>query len=132
LALSLDFETAEGELRARPLPGPLDPEALFEREWVRSLFGLAVERLRAESTERGKEVQFALFERYDLEGSDAPERPSYKDLATEFGLTEVQVTNRLAAARREFRRIVLDALRELCGSEAEFRAEAQALLGGAP
>src|SRR5262245_2065315 len=67
--LGLDFETLEGELLERPLQAALDPETLFEREWVRSLFGLAVERLRARCTETGKEVHFALFERYDLEGS---------------------------------------------------------------
>jgi hypothetical protein len=31
--------------------------------------------------------------------------------------------------RREFRGIVVDTLREICGSEEEFRAEARALLG---
>jgi hypothetical protein len=40
-----------------------------------------------------------------------------------------QVTNYLAWARREFRRIVLEELRELSGSEEEFRREARALLG---
>jgi RNA polymerase sigma factor (sigma-70 family) len=130
--LPLDFETAEGELLARAVPDPVDPEMLFEREWVRSLFGLAVERLRAECAADGKDVHFALFERYDLEGSDAPERPTYRSLGEAFGLTETQVTNHLATARRGFRRIVLEALREICGSDAEFRAEARAVLGGDP
>jgi hypothetical protein len=50
-------------------------------------------------------------------------------LAAEFGLTQVQVTNYLAAARRQLRRHVLRRLRRLTASEAEFRAEARALLG---
>jgi hypothetical protein len=113
-------------------PDPVDPEILFEREWLRSLFGAAVEQLRAECTAAGKHDHFTLFQRYDLEGSDAPERPTYRELGAALGLTETQVTNQLATARRMFRRIVLEALRELCGSDAEFRAEARAVLGGEP
>jgi hypothetical protein len=44
-------------------------------------------------------------------------------------VTEVTVTNRLAAARRDFRRILLEQLRAITGSESEFREEARALLG---
>jgi hypothetical protein len=40
-----------------------------------------------------------------------------------------QVTNWLAAVRREFRAIVVDTLREICGNDEEFRSEARALLG---
>jgi hypothetical protein len=39
------------------------------------------------------------------------------------------VTNHLAWARREFRRLVLEALAEATGSAEEFRAEARQLLG---
>ena len=39
------------------------------------------------------------------------------------------VTNRLSWARRELRGMVLDVLRELTCSEAEFRDETRALLG---
>ena len=53
-------------------------------------------------------------------------------LAEELGITAVQVTNDLAAARRDFRRLVLDELRALTGSEAEFRAEARDVLGVDP
>jgi hypothetical protein len=45
---------------------------------------------------------------------------------------ETKITNDLAAARRKFREIVLDALREVTATEQEFRAEARALLGVAP
>jgi hypothetical protein len=96
---------------------------------VRSLFGLAVEALRRRCTEAGKDVHFALFERYDLDGPDAAARSSYADLAREMGIPETQVTNHLAWARREFRRLVLEALEEATGSEEEFRTEARQLLG---
>jgi RNA polymerase sigma factor (sigma-70 family) len=127
--VSLDFAGAEAELGRQRPPDGADMEGYFHREWVRSLFGLAVEALRRRCAEAGKAVCFELFERYDLEGPDAAERPSYAALAREQGIPETQVTNHLAWARREFRRLVLEALEEATGSEEEFRAEARALLG---
>ncbi|MFN2387062.1 MAG: hypothetical protein ABR576_12415 [Thermoanaerobaculia bacterium] len=39
------------------------------------------------------------------------------------------MTNALALARREFRRILLEDLRAVTGSEADFQEEARSLLG---
>jgi RNA polymerase sigma factor (sigma-70 family) len=125
----LDFETAEGELAAHAVPDFADPETLFHREWVRSLFALAVGELRDLCEAEGKQSAFAMFRRYDLEGPGAAERISYADLAREHGLDVTTVTNRLHAVRKRFRAIVLDRLRELCASDAEFRDEARDLLG---
>jgi hypothetical protein len=77
-------------------------------------------------------MHFALFQRYDVEGPGNPARPTYADLAAGFGLPATQVTNFLALARREFRSIVLDQVRELSASDAEFREEARDLLGWTP
>jgi RNA polymerase sigma factor (sigma-70 family) len=130
--LSLDFDAAEGELGRATEPAGRSTEELFEREWVRSLFGLAVEALEAECAERGKEVHFRLFERYDLGDEPTQESragPTYADLAREFDLPVTTVTNHLAWARREFRRLTLEKLRETTASDEEFRGEARALLG---
>jgi RNA polymerase sigma factor (sigma-70 family) len=124
--LPLDFEEAEREISKVAAPGSI--EDYFEKEWVRSLFSLALLRLRQQCESGGKAIHFALFERYDLAEEDAV-KPSYAQLATEFGLPITDVTNYLAFARREFRRSVLDQLREMTASEEEFRREAQALLG---
>lgn len=122
---ALDFEEAERELAA--VPHSESPEDCFDKEWVRSLFSLGVQRLRVSCENCGKTIHFRLFERYDLEEADP--KPSYADLAGEFGLAATDVTNYLAFARREFRRCVLDQLREMTATEEEFRREAQALLG---
>jgi RNA polymerase sigma factor (sigma-70 family) len=129
--LSLDFDAVRREVEERPR-ADLSPEDLFEREWVRSVFSMAVERFRKTCAERGRETRFSLFAAYDLEGAAGADRPRYEDLAVRFGTTTVDVTNQLAAARREFRGSVLDVLRELTVSDAEFRLEARALLGLEP
>jgi RNA polymerase sigma factor (sigma-70 family) len=124
---SLDFTEAENEL-ARHLISYTSPEDYFHREWVRSLFALAVETLRSHYEAKGSRVYFELFELYDLR-DDAEPKSSYAALAAKFGLTTSEVTNYLAAARREFRKIVLAKLREITATDEEFRNEARALLG---
>jgi hypothetical protein len=69
-----------------------------------------------------------LFELYDLEQSPGDD-VSYAGLAKRFNLPVTGVTNYLAAARREFRRIVLERLREITVTEEEFHEEAKLLLG---
>ncbi|HYJ80966.1 MAG TPA: sigma-70 family RNA polymerase sigma factor [Longimicrobiaceae bacterium] len=128
----LDVPGAERELEALGAAAPDDPEACFEREWVRSLFTLAVDRLRARCEAAGKLAHFELFERYDVEGPGSPGRVTYRELADERGIPVTQVTNHLSVVRRWFREGVLELLREISGSEAEFRAEARALLGVDP
>jgi RNA polymerase sigma factor (sigma-70 family) len=125
--LSLDFATAEGELREHQIPSGESLDDYFHREWVRNLFVLAVEALRQECTSREKLVQFQLFERYVLEASGG--QPSYDQLASEFAISTAAVTNYLAAMRRKFRQVVLAALREMTADEREFRNEARAVLG---
>jgi RNA polymerase sigma factor (sigma-70 family) len=125
-ALPLDFDGAEHELAG--IADETDPDAFFRREWVRALLGRSVERLRAVLTHAGKGAHCTLFERYDLH-ADPGTRPTYQVLADDLGLPVTQVTNYLAAARREFRRLVLDDLRSQAGSDAEFRADARDLLG---
>ena len=130
--VSLDFQDAEGELKQHELPDGTDLDEYFRREWIRSLLALAVEALRRECAGT-RDVHFALFQRYDLEGPDAAgPRPSYQDLALELGLTVTQVTNYLAAVRRDFRRLALETLREQTASDEEFRAEARELFGVDP
>jgi RNA polymerase sigma factor (sigma-70 family) len=126
--LSLDFQGAEGELtREAPRAGQTT-EQYFHDEFVRSLFGLAVDRLREECAQRGRDLPYRIFERYELDrGPD--DRLTYDALAEEFHIPATQVTNFLAFARREFRRIVLERLREITASDREFREEARTLLG---
>jgi len=105
-----------------------DPDAVFHREWVRSVLVTAITALRERYEAADRRVHLALFERYDM--SDDP--PTYAELAVEFGIPATQVTNWLAATRRDFRTIVLETLRDLSGSDEEFREEARALLGATP
>ena len=129
--LSLDAADAEHCLTTRPGRTPA-PDEVFHRDWVRSVFSAALDRLGEQYRDAGRPVHLALFERYDVAGADDAVRPTYGELAAEYGIPVTQVTNWLAAARRDFRSAVLDTLRDLSGSDAEFRADALSLLGIEP
>jgi hypothetical protein len=122
----LDFSEAEQEVLLRGVSTPPDADEFFRQEFIRALFGRALERVRAEYEAQGRDAYVRLFERYDV---DPDEGTSYATLARESGLTAAQVTNRLFQVRRSFRRHALDALRALSGSHEHFRGEARDLFG---
>ena len=100
-----------------------DVDELFYREWVRALLERSVADLKRHAEALGRPEMFEVFARYDLV-DEAETRPTYTAIASALNLTPATVTNHLAAMRRQFRKIVLDRLRELTSSEEEWEAEA--------
>jgi RNA polymerase sigma factor (sigma-70 family) len=96
------------------------PEEVFEREWQRQLFALAVDDLRTHCDGCGKQLQLRIFEDYDLAAGD---RPSYAALAARHQIAETSVTNHLAWARRMLRGFVTERLRGVTAGEQELRKE---------
>lgn len=122
--LPLDFHQAEAELAL----SRSSPEECFDKEWIRSLFSAALADLKSLCEASGRQRQYRLFEIYDID-RDPDRKLTYSTLAEEFGIAATDVTNYLAWARREFRKLVLERLREVTGSETEFRSEARRLFG---
>lgn len=127
ILLSLGYDLAEAELQCATDSSNLAPDEYFEREWVRAFFADTVERLRTECQSSGKDLHYRIFEQYYLEESGT--KPSYEQLAASHAVTVTTVTNYLALARRLFRKIVLERLRAVTGSDREFQREARLLLG---
>lgn len=125
--LELDFDAAESEVSRLDPPAPDRLDDWFRAEWVRELFARSVADLEALLAARGRLDDLEMLRRYDLDPGGR--RPTYEELAAALGVTVVTVTNRLAAARRELRRIVLEQLRRLTTDEAEFRDEVRVILG---
>jgi RNA polymerase sigma factor (sigma-70 family) len=133
--LPLDFSEADAELaEASPIeiqsPDTLDK--YFDSEWTKSLLGLSIIALKEHCEKEGKIIHFQLFEIYDLESLETDDKQSYDKLAKQFNLPVTDVTNYLAYARREFRKIVLVNLHELTATDEEYRQEVLQLLGISP
>ena len=128
--IPLDFITAEGEVAELEIPDPGSEEDFFAREWARSIFELSLARLQQECEERGKSIHFKLLELYDVD--EGGKEMTYQDAASRFSIKPTDVTNYLAYARREFRKIVLQQIRLMTATDEEYRREARALLGIEP
>jgi RNA polymerase sigma-70 factor (ECF subfamily) len=115
----IQFEPLEEQVAAAE-----SPEQVFEREWQRQLFALALDDLREYCEGSGKQLQFQVFEAYDLAVGD---RPSYAGLAASHGISETSVTNHLAWARRLLRGFVTERLRGVTSGERELSEEVRRL-----
>lgn len=115
----VEFEPVEEHAAATE-----SPEQIFEREWQRQLFSLALDDLRAHCDECGKQLHYFIFEAYDLA---AGERPSYAVLAVRHDIAETAVTNHLAWARRTLRALVTERLRGVTSGDRELRNEMRRL-----
>ncbi len=125
----LDFHTAEGEIATHEPAVGADVDELFYRDWVRALLERSVADLKHHAEAAGRPEMFDVFARYDLI-DDGDARPTYTAIAAALNLTTATVTNHLAAMRRQFRKFVLDRLRDLTSGDEEWEAEAAKLLGG--
>jgi RNA polymerase sigma factor (sigma-70 family) len=119
---AFDFDAAEREIAA----SAPSPEEVFFREWRREIFAAALADLRRLCIENHKQVHLRIFEQYDLTETA---RPSYAELAADHGIPVTGVTNYLAWARRELRRLVLERLNGVTSSDRESRAELRFLFG---
>ncbi len=126
--LALDFDGAESELRGSEPPAPDSVDAWFDAEWRRGFFAAALAELERSLEAAGHADRATIFRRYDL-AERVDERPTYAQLARELGLDVSAVTNHLAAARRAFRAIVLERLREETADDEELQAELRVLCG---
>ncbi len=126
--LPLDFAGAEAELARTSLSAAATVEEVFEKEWMRHLFGLALEDFRAECTAAGREVRYRTFEAYEMPAAECP-KPTYEAVATALGIAVTDVTNHLSYARRRLRQLVRARLRDLTSDEGEYREEVRAVLG---
>lgn len=118
---AVDVADAEAELATPP-----SPEDVFDREWLARVVALAVDRTLEALARRDKPVHAELFRRFHLADEDPP---AYAQVASELGITPVDVTNWLHVARREFRRVALALLRELTATHEEFVDEAREVFG---
>jgi len=123
---SRKFLTLEGEdagfiERLCSTPG-VSPEEAFERQWAKSVMDLAVEDLRKELMESGKETYFRVFEKYHLD-RPSDEKVSHESVAKEFSMKPTDVNHYLAHCRLRLRELLVDRIRETVDDEKDISSE---------
>lgn len=129
--LSLDLDPIELDVRQLEASMSADSfESVFDREWLRSVITLTVNALEAHCRATDREDRFRVFEKVAL--ADEDERPSYAEVASALDIKPTDVTNYLHYARKKFRSLLEQTLRELTASERELEEELSYFLGPAP
>lgn len=121
LPLQID-PTEEAEFLAEGL----SPEAALDAAWKASVLEQAVERLRHEYRQRGKEQSFLVFRDHDLVSE---ERPDYETLARKHGIARTSISDILTGARTALRRMLVDVVSESVTNSDECRDELRELFG---
>ena len=103
--------------------GQSDPERLYDELWAQELAMEAIKRVRERCRADGREMEFRVYEEYDL----AAQRPTYTELAKRLGLTEQQIKHHLFAVRGEVRWEMRGELRKLTRDATELEKEWDAL-----
>jgi len=102
----------------------VEPEAEreFDRAWLQSMMEAAVEALREDLLARGRSVEWALFQAYDLRDPGAG-KATYEDLGREHRLSEGEVRGALAFVRGKLRERVIEQVRKSVNGTEELHAE---------
>jgi hypothetical protein len=128
-SLDLNFREAEEDLTLHPANEQIPAEELFDSEWVRNVFTLAIEQLHNSLESQGKSIHFKLFQRYDLQDRSGGEEVSLEQVAQEFSLPLSDVAMYLNDSRQLLRANILNLLRSFTSSDDELRREARSLFG---
>lgn len=122
--LSIDVESAEDRYRREPFH-ELTPERIYERRWALTVLERGLTRLEAEYTQKDKA---ALFNRLKhlLTGHD--DGTSYREIATDLGITEAAVKVAVHRLRRRYRALLREEIAHTVGEPSDVKDELDALL----
>ena len=96
----------------------------FIKSWAQTLLGRVVKALEDECAKTGRQAHFDIFRRSILAPIlDGVAAPSQREMASELGITEKEVANRLVTARRAYQRLLRAEIAEYASSEEDVEAE---------
>lgn len=120
----LRLEDENDQLREIPDPAARSAEELLDDLWRQELLSSAADSLEKELHALGKERTFLVFRDYFLGDEDL----DYGHLAERHGISKVDVSNELTAAKKRYRAYLRQAVLETVQDAQELRAEFQWLL----
>ncbi|MGE3172339.1 MAG: RNA polymerase sigma factor [Planctomycetota bacterium] len=114
-----------------PDPGSPAPDAALDEAWRRELLLRARDRLQQELEGSGRARYFALFRDWYLDDRDDGAL-DHNALAARHGVTRTDVSNWLDHAKRRYRAILHDLVRDTVGCEETLQEELRWLFGPTP
>jgi RNA polymerase sigma-70 factor (ECF subfamily) len=124
VALSLDFEDAEGRYRLEAVDR-LTPERIYERRWAEDLLDRAMARLEAILADHGKRKQYEALRPFLI--GERP-RKSYDELARLLQMKETAVRVAVHRLRRRFAELVREEVAETLSGADDIEEEIRYLI----
>lgn len=110
-------------------PRRRNPEEVYYRAWSITLIQRALHRLEGECRSTGKLVHYEIFShRIVLPVVEGIDPPSLRELAARLRVTEKEASNCLLIARRAYRRLLVNEIRDEVANEREADGELRDLL----
>jgi RNA polymerase sigma factor (sigma-70 family) len=116
--ISLDIENAEALCRTS-LMDAATPDLAFDRRWAETILDQALEKLRQENVERGKEKFYETLK--PCLATDTAD--NYASLGRELSMTPGAIAVAIHRLRLRFRELVRSAVADTVGSEADLEEE---------
>jgi RNA polymerase sigma factor (sigma-70 family) len=99
------------------------PEEAFNRHWAKALLARVFERLEQVCANEDRHVYYEVLKAQFFGSTPDGRRPSYKDIADQLHLSEVDVTNFLHRAKRIYKDLLRDEIRSYVATENEVEDE---------
>ncbi len=119
IALSLEIEKAEGRYRLEAAD-ERTPETMYERRWAMTLLDQVLAKLAKDFADAGKRGLFERLECFLVEGSRAK---SYREAASETGLSEEAVKKAMQRMRRRYYELFRQEIAQTVASPNEVEEE---------
>ena len=111
-----------------------DAGALFDRQWNSLVLREGLDALRDQLEARDRTASYETFCAYcwpeDDPGPERSGKPTYRELAERFGITENEISHHLKDCRKELKRILRERIRDYVLVEEEIDTEWKRILAG--
>jgi RNA polymerase sigma factor (sigma-70 family) len=128
VVLSLEMSAGEERYEREPADDET-PERIFERRWALSVLDRAVERLRAEFMQHGRQEHFERLKTFLLGSSDMPYAALAREMNTSEGALKVAIHRLRKRYREVLRQEIAETVADLADVDAELRFLAAVLTG---
>lgn len=126
VSLNIVYSENDAEQLREELSVDNTAEDEFNRAWAKSLLENTLTKMKEDCAEGNKQLYYEVFSKY-IESATDTNPKSYRDISTEMGISETDMTNYLHRGRNIFQKLLRDEVRQSVMSEEDVDLEIEDL-----